>query len=198
MKRILFFGDSITAGSALPSDEKGQVWPTLIEKGSRGAFQSLNAGKGGRPSDSFNELVGELARNLPVDLLVIALGTNDSRDLAPDCADRAASHIERMIVHARSRGVPKLILIAPCNINLAALGPTKPIGRERDAQLRRIGAACRTLSQRLNVAFADIYGIVSPQNLTRDGVHPSAAGNREIADYLLPIIRRQWEPASKK
>jgi acyl-CoA thioesterase-1 len=200
MKRILFFGDSITAGSALPPEERGQVWPTLIEKESRGAFQALNAGKGGRPSDSFPEFVGALAQNLPVDLLVIALGTNDSRDLAPDCAARAAAHIETMIAHARDRGVPKVLLVAPCTINRDALGPTKPIGRERDAQLRAIGAALRDLARRTKTGFASTYGVVSDRNLTRDGVHPNAAGNREIARFLLPILRRQWdgEPPARR
>lgn len=94
---IIIFGDSITAGSALPKDQRHQVWVKLIEDRSGGALILINEGKGGRPTASVPEFEAMLKRQPKADALVIALGMNDSRNITPDCAPKAVANIRAMI-----------------------------------------------------------------------------------------------------
>src|SRR5258708_7188903 len=59
---VVVFGDSITAGSALPAAERAQVWVQLVETQSGGRLLMVNEGKGGRPTDSVKEFEAMLAR----------------------------------------------------------------------------------------------------------------------------------------
>src|SRR6516162_7475365 len=79
---VIVFGDSITAGNALPPADQPHVWVRVVEERSEGALQMVNEGKGGRPTDSVKEFGQMLARHEHADVLVLALGTNDSRDIS--------------------------------------------------------------------------------------------------------------------
>ncbi len=81
--QILCFGDSITEGNMLPKADKARVWTQRVEDDSNGKWHLINEGKGGRPTDSVAEFRAALQRHLSenIDVLVIALGMNDSRDV---------------------------------------------------------------------------------------------------------------------
>ena len=189
---ILVFGDSITAGNALPAEERKDAWVTVLNREADGKFLLINEGKGGRPTDSVKEFEQALARRPKFDALMIMLGTNDSRDVSGQCVPKAVANITAMIEHARkTRGEAlPVLLVAPPNLNKDALVATKPIAKERDANLRELGAAYRELATRLNLKFASVYGAVPEPTLTRDGVHPDAKGNRALADALRPELEQ--------
>lgn len=185
---ILVFGDSITAGNALPAEERADAWVSIVNREAGGRFVLLNEGKGGRPTNSVQEFDQALGRHPQIDALAILLGTNDSRDVSGRCVPKAVENIGSMIERARRTHGEKLpiLLIGPPNLNKDALVATKPIAEERDANLRALGEAYRELAAHLNLSFVSLYGIVPPKTMTRDGVHPDAAGNRAIADALSP------------
>jgi acyl-CoA thioesterase I len=84
-RTVIIFGDSITQGGALPADQRDQAWVTLIQKQTVGQLKLVNEGKGGRPTDSVKEFDAMLLKHPRADQLVIALGTNDSRDITDQC-----------------------------------------------------------------------------------------------------------------
>lgn len=187
---VIVFGDSITAGSALPKDQQSQVWVRLVEARSEGKLQMINEGKGGRPTDSVKEFDAMLQRQPKDDLLVIALGMNDSRDITEQCVPKAVANVRAMIAAARAKygGNLSVLLVGPTNIRKDALGPTKPIADQRDAKLRELGTAFEALAKELHCDFTSLYGAVPEASLTKDGVHPDAAGNEAIAQALLPKL----------
>ncbi|MEI9893013.1 MAG: SGNH/GDSL hydrolase family protein [Chthoniobacter sp.] len=187
---VIVFGDSITAGSALPKEQKEKVWVHLVELQSGGQLQMLNEGKGGRPTDSVKEFEAMLQRRPRADLLVIALGTNDSRDITEQCVPKAVANVRAMITKARDQYGKDLpvLLVGPPNIRKDALGPTKPIADQRDAKLRELGAGFEALAKELHGDFTSLYGVVPAESLTKDGVHPDIAGNEAIARALLPKL----------
>jgi acyl-CoA thioesterase-1 len=192
--RVLCFGDSITEGGALPKDKKPFVWPALVEKASSGALKMLNEGKGGRPTASVDEFQNALAKHVEaggVDVVLIALGTNDSRDVTDACVPTAVANVRKMIEHARERLGPeaKVLLAGPPNLNKSALGPTKPIADQRDQKLRDLNAGFRSLAADTKCAFVSLYGVVPPECLTKDGVHPDQTGNEAIAEVMSSAIR---------
>ena len=78
MKRILFFGDSLTAGYGLSRPELQSI-PGLIQKKINNAdfsYEVVNAGVSGDTSSSgLNRLNYWL--NAPVDIFILELGIND-------------------------------------------------------------------------------------------------------------------------
>ena len=186
-RTVIVFGDSITAGNALPADQREQAWVKIVERESKGKLKIINEGKGGRPTNSVAEFDAMLPRVGRPDLLAIALGTNDSRDITAECVPKAVANIRAMVEHARKTYGPDLavLLVGPPNINKSALGPTKPIANEREAKLRELGDAFATLAKEVKGDFISLFGSIPETSLTKDGVHPDPAGNEAIARAML-------------
>jgi acyl-CoA thioesterase I len=190
-RSVIVFGDSITAGGALPQAQRDQLWVTQVQQQSAGALILINEGKGGRPTNSLKEFEVMLSRHPKADALVIALGMNDSRDLTPQCVPKAVANVRVMIEKARVAYGANLsvLLVGPSNINKAALGPTKPIGNEREAKLRELGAAFEKLAAETKSEFVSLFGVVPDSSLLKDGVHPDGAGNAAIAQAMGPRVK---------
>ena len=190
-RTIVVFGDSITAGGALPAKEREQLWLRLLERNSKGSLRLINEGKGGRPTASLPDFDAMLQRQPKPDELVIALGMNDSRDLKDTCVPNAVANIREMMLRARKNFGPQLpvLIVGPSNINKTALGPTKPIGNEREAKLRELNAAFATLAKETGCDFLSLFGVVPDSSLLKDGVHPDAAGNAAIA----AAFKSRWQ-----
>ncbi|MBB5033394.1 SGNH/GDSL hydrolase family protein [Prosthecobacter vanneervenii] len=190
-RRVILFGDSITAGGALPQEERAKLWVTQVQAQSAGDLILINEGKGGRPTNSLPEFEQMLARNEKADALVIALGMNDSRDITSQCVPKAVANVRAMIERARAVYGAKLpvLIVGPSNINKSALGPTKPIANEREAKLRELGAAFEKLAAETQCEFVSLFGVVPDASLHKDGVHPDGAGNTAIAKKMGPSLR---------
>lgn len=190
-RTVIVFGDSITAGGALPQAQRAQLWVTQVQQQSAGALIVINEGKGGRPTASLAEFEAMLPRHPKADALVIALGMNDSRDITPQCIPKAVANVRAMIEKARVAYSAKLpvLLVGPSNINKAALVATKPIGNEREAKLRELGAAFEKLAAEMQCEYISLFGIVPDSSLLKDGVHPDGAGNDAIAKVMGPRVK---------
>lgn len=186
LRTVIVFGDSITAGGALPQGQRDEVWVRQVEKEATGRLRLINEGKGGRPTDSVKEFEAMVLRRPKAEGLVIALGMNDSRDITPDCVPKAVAHVRAMVEKARRAYGAKVpvLLVGPTNINQAALGPTKPIGEQREAKLRELGKAFARLAMETQCEFVSLFGVVPDAALLKDGVHPDAAGNAAIAKVM--------------
>ncbi len=191
-RTVVVFGDSITAGGALPGKDREQLWLRLIEKESHQTLALVNEGKGGRPTASRKEFDEMLTRQPRIDLLVIALGMNDSRDITESCVPKAEANLRYMIGQARKKHGATLpvLLVGPSNINKSALGPTKPIANQREAKLKELGEAFNKLAAEMNSSFVSLFGVVPNSALLKDGVHPDVSGNAAIAQVMTKAIAR--------
>jgi acyl-CoA thioesterase-1 len=186
-KKVIVFGDSITQGSAMPKEDKPKAWVNVVQAHSGGRLEVINEGKGGRPTDAVKEFETVLQRQPKADVLVIALGTNDSRDITEKCVPKAVANVKSMVEKGRAAYGEKVavLLVGPPNINKGALGPTKPIANERDAKLVELGAAFEKLAKETGAEFVSLYGVVPESALAKDGVHPDVEGNAAIAKVML-------------
>jgi acyl-CoA thioesterase I len=186
-RTVVVFGDSITEGGSLPKDQRDQMWVRVVERGSKGLLTMVNEGRGGRPTKSVPEFETMLTRRPRADILILALGTNDSRDITAECIPKAVANLETMLGLARKTygaGIA-ILLVGPPNINQSALGPTKPIGDQREAKLRALSEAFALLAKEHHYEFVSLFGVVPDTSLTKDGVHPDAAGHAAIAEVIL-------------
>jgi acyl-CoA thioesterase I len=150
----------------------------------------INEGKGGRPTGSVAEFEAMLQRREKAHELIIALGTNDSRDITDACVPKAVANVRSMVEKARRAygDTLKVLLVGPPNINKAALVATKSIANEREAKLRELGEAYHKLASELHCDFVSLFGVVPESSMTKDGVHPDAEGNAAIARAISPKL----------
>jgi acyl-CoA thioesterase-1 len=183
--RIVFLGDSLTAGYGLDARE---AYPSLIAERLRAAgleFEVVNAGVSGDTS------AGGLSRidwslDGDVRVLVVALGGNDAlRGLGTAELER---NLSRIIERARGRGARVILagMEAPPN-----LGP---------AYASAFRAVYRDLASRHGVAFIPFLldGVAGNAGLNQaDGIHPNAAGATRVADLVWPHVERAAREATR-
>jgi acyl-CoA thioesterase-1 len=189
-RNVVVFGDSLTEGGALPKDQRDKLWLRVVEAESKGALQMVNEGKGGRPSASVPEFEMMMTRQPRIDELVIALGTNDSRDITSQCVPKAVGNVRKMVERARAtygRALP-VLLVGPPNINKSALVATKPIANEREAKLHELGDGFANLAKEIGCNYVSLFGTVPEASMSKDGVHPDASGNAAMVRVLLPKL----------
>jgi len=166
--RIVFLGDSLTAGYGLA---KGESVPSLIQKRLKDAgypYEVVNAGVSGDTSaGGLNRLEWSLAGDVKV--LVIELGANDGLRGLPVAGMK--QNLTEIITRAQARNI-KVILTgmeAPPNF-----GP---------AYTSEFRGVYRQLAKEHDVVFVPFYldGVAGIPNLNiADGIHPNAEGSRIV------------------
>jgi acyl-CoA thioesterase I len=187
--RIVVLGDSLTAGLGLPAQ---QAYPALLQERLKSAgldYQVVNAGVSGDTS------AGGLARldwalDGDVRVLIVALGGNDGlRGLPPE---QLQGNLARIIERAQARGIA---------IVLAGMEAPPNYGRDYIVAFHRVYPA---LAKEYHVALVPflLQGVAGTEALNqRDGIHPTAAGARVVADNvwsaLEPILEGKTEGARR-
>jgi acyl-CoA thioesterase-1 len=180
--RIVFLGDSLTAGLGLAAD---QSYPALLqskldEKGYR--YEVVNAGVSGDTSaGGLRRLDWSLEGD--VKILVVALGANDGlRGLSPQ--DMRAN-LSAILDRAAQRGI---------TVILAGMEAPPNYGVDYTRQFRDVyGELARTYKVRF-LPFL-LQGVGGTPALNQpDGIHPNARGAQLIADLvwsaLEPVLAR--------
>jgi acyl-CoA thioesterase-1 len=188
MQNILFFGDSLTAGYGL-SDAERESFPGLIQKKIDGAslpFQVINAGVSGDTTAS------GLARldywlHRKVDVLVLELGINDIIRGVP--LQTTSQNLQAIIDRVKNK-YP--------NARMALMGMEIPdfIPGTPPTFSEAFRSVFRKLADTNNMIFVPFFleGVAGKKDLNLgDGLHPSAAGYRIIANKVWPAIRSLLE-----
>jgi acyl-CoA thioesterase-1 len=163
--RIVFLGDSLTAGYGLAS--KDQSVPSLIQKRLDAEGYNVEAVNQGVSGDTTAGGVSrvEWALNGDVRILVVELGGNDGLRGLP--VEVTKQNLAQIITTARQRGVRVLLtgMEAP-----PSYGPTYT------SQFRQL---FRDLAKEQDVAFMPFFleGVAGIPRLNQaDGIHPTAEG----------------------
>lgn len=182
LPRIVFLGDSLTAGLGLaPADSV----PSLIqERLTRAgyAYEVVNAGVSGDTSaGGLSRLEWALDGN--VEILVLELGANDGLRGLP--VAQMKQNLSEIISRAKARGITVL---------LAGMEAPPNYGSAYTSEFRQ---AFRDLAAEHDVAFIPFYldGVAGISALNqRDGIHPNAEGSRIIEQTvwraLEPLLDR--------
>lgn len=181
MKNILFFGDSLTAGYGLLNVSLESL-PALIQAkimAGKLPYHVINAGVSGETS------AGGLARidlllNKPVDVFVLELGANDIlRGIPPQTT---ANNLQAIVNKVKAK-YPQ-VKMALLGMELPQWIPGAFAGTFR--------AVFKQVAQANHMAFVPFLldGVAGVAHLNlRDGLHPTAAGYKIIANNVWPVIR---------
>lgn len=178
--KIVFLGDSLTAGLGLLAD---QAYPAVI--GNQFAVDGyseveiVNAGVSGDTTAGGLRRLGD-ALESGVRILVVALGGNDAlRGLSPT---QTHDNLAAIIRGAEAQGVQVVLvgMLAPPN-----LGPDY-----RDAFSRAFVDLFREHKKTMVYVPFLLEGVAGNPALNQpDGIHPTAEGAKVVADHLYPTLR---------
>jgi acyl-CoA thioesterase I len=175
--RVVFLGDSLTAGLGLTPDE---AYPSLIQQKMDADalnFQAVNAGVSGDTS------AGGLSRldwalEGDVRAMVVALGGNDGLRGLP------ASELKKNLATIIERAQAKHIAVV-----LAGMEAPPNFGHGYIAEFHKVYPELATQYGVPLVPFL-LQGVAGIEGLNqRDGIHPTAEGARTVADNVWTVLR---------
>jgi acyl-CoA thioesterase-1 len=185
--RVVALGDSLTAGLGLPTTS---AYPAVLERRLKSAgmdFEVVNAGVSGDTSAGGLERL-DWALQGDVRMLIIALGANDGLRGLP--VDQLQRNLATVIERAQARGV---------TVILAGMEAPPNYGRDYIVAFHNVYPA---LARQYHVALVPflLQGVAGTESLNQpDGIHPTAAGARIVADnvwaVLQPIVDAQRDTA---
>lgn len=186
--RILFFGDSITAGYGLSPD---QAFPALIREkiDSLGwNFELVNAGLSGETSAGGLRRVDWMLRR-PVDVFVLELGGNDG--LRGIDLSSTKKNLQGIIDKVENKYPDARIVVAGMQV-------PPNLGPEYTSEFKSMYPELAKKNDAALIPFL-MEGVGgNPKYMQGDGIHPNARGNKMMAetvwDTLRPILERIRTP----
>ena len=178
--RIIFLGDSITAGLGV---EPENAYPSLVdmmlkEKGIENFKITNGSISGSTTAGAFSRLKWFL--KVKPDILVLALGANDGlRGLS---TSEMVQNLDRAIILARDNGI---------RVILAGMEIPPNYGPEYARAFREVFVLLADKHKLPFIPFLlkDVAGKASLNQV--DGIHPNREGHRIIAATVLPYILEQ-------
>lgn len=175
--RIVVLGDSLTAGLGLPAEA---AYPAVLQRrlDAKGLkFQVVNAGNSGDTSAAGLSRL-DWALEGDVRVLIVALGGNDGLRGLP--VSQLRDNLARIIQRAQARGV---------TIVLAGMEAPPNWG---DEYTRGFHDVYPSLAKQYRVALVPflLEGVAGVDRLNqRDGIHPTAEGDRMVADTVWKVLQ---------
>jgi lysophospholipase L1-like esterase len=178
-RRIVCFGDSNTWGYDAKTMERfpeGVRWTSLLAEWLGEEFQVVEEGLPGRTSvvedpllegvNGYTYIHPCIMSHAPIELVIIMLGTNDTKERFNLTAFNIAQGIARLSLKAKntSAGIkgksPNVLVIAP-----------PPIGKEYDGIVgKSMGRDCDRKSEELPMYLKELIGIQGTEFLNTNGL----------------------------
>jgi lysophospholipase L1-like esterase len=208
VKVILCYGDSNTwgyepgTGNRYPRD---RTWPGVLRKNLGEGYIVIDEGLNGRttvwddPTQLFPEkrnglkyLIPCLESHMPLDLVIIMLGTNDLKkrfSLSPlEVAKGMRALVEAVKVSGAGPGgkPPGILLVAPPRIGQLFEFAEELEGAEEKS--KKLPGYYRLIAEEMGCEFLDASEIVSPSKI--DGVHLDLNGHLRLGEALAIQVKR--------
>jgi len=184
---ILFLGTSLTAGYGLTPEE---AYPALIQQKIDSAgldYRVINAGVSGETSAGALRRVDWLFQQ-PISMLVLETGANDGLRGLP--VDSLRANIDAILRRAKR--------LQP-SVKLALIGMRMPpnYGRDYSRRFEEIYPDVARAHGATLVPFL-LAGVGGVSQLNQaDGVHPTAEGQRQMAETVWRVLEPELKKAEK-
>lgn len=189
-KRILFFGDSITAGHGI---DKEKAFPALIQQkiDSLGwNFESVNAGLSGETSAGGLRRIDWMLRQ-PVSVFVLELGGNDA--LRGIDLKSTQKNLQEIIDKVEKKYPDARIIVAGMQV-------PPNLGPEYTKEFKEIYPKLAEKNNAKLIPFLLEDVGKNSKLMQPDGIHPNAKGHKMVAenvwDILKPILQKMRETAN--
>lgn len=179
--KVLFLGDSLSAGYGLP---KAEAFPAILGEllGDQGLpIQVINGGVSGDTSAAGLQRLDWMMRGRP-DIVVLELGANDGMRGLP--LEQTEENLRALVSGCRERGAAVLL----CGMRLPPnYGPDRA---------ERFRSMFPRLAGELDVPLVPflLEGVAGDRELNLpDGIHPNTEGQQLLAATVLPYLRELVE-----
>lgn len=178
-KKILFFGDSLTAGYGL---EVSQAFPAVIQEkiDSLGLdYTVINAGLSGETTASGKNRL-EWVLEDDIDIIIIELGANDGLRGVP--LTETESNLQSMVDTVQSK-------LPDAKIILAGMKIPPNMGPEYTSKFESIFPELATSENIKLIPFLlnNVAGI--PELNQGDGIHPTVKGQKLVAENVWKVLK---------
>lgn len=214
-KHILCYGDSNTHGyCADPGDcedggirfTENQRWPQLLQRALGEDYLVTEEGLSGRTTcfddplyeglNGLNYITPCLKSHEVIDLLMIMLGTNDTKDRFCASAACIGLGMARLVKKAKDTDcwggkAPNILIIVPPPIGAGMLtsAVAQTMGQLCVEKSRQLGESYREQCEPLGVSFLDA-GALGCEFNTVDYMHLTSRGHAQLAEALAPMVPR--------
>jgi acyl-CoA thioesterase-1 len=183
LKKILFFGNSLTAGYGLENTD--EAFPGLIQKKIDSLnlpYQVVNAGLSGETSAGGNERIDWLLKQ-KIDIFVLELGANDGLRGLP--VEETYHNLQSIINKVKSTW-------PNCKIVLTGMLVPPSMGQNYAENFKQIFPKLAKENELTLVSFL-LENVAGEVELNQnDGIHPTKEGQRIMADNvwktLFPLL----------
>jgi acyl-CoA thioesterase I len=184
---ILFYGDSITAGYGIDPD---LAFPAIIQEKIDSAglnARAINAGLSGETSSGGVRRIEWVLRQR-IDILVLELGANDG--LRGIDLDLTLTNLQQ-IMDKTTEKYPEAVIV------IAGMQVPPNLGERYTEQFRSMFISLASENEAVLIPFI-LHGVAGEPDLNlADGIHPTPAGHRIIAetvwDIILPLIEKKLQ-----
>jgi len=210
MKTILCYGDSNTWGADPVSGRRFSIhdrWPGVLRDELGSDFYVIEEGLGGRTTiwdDPMSEgrngkdyLLPCLASHMPLDLVIIMLGTNDLKDRVARTATRIAAGAGLLAVMALQSGAgpdggaPRVMLICPPPLGkITASGELWGFGGAEE-ESRRLAKYYRIAAEQNGCSFLDAGEHIVSSDI--DGIHLELEQHHKLGKAVAGAVKRIFE-----
>jgi len=178
---IVFLGTSLTAGLGLDPDH---AYPAIVQQKLDSAglrYTAVNAGVSGESSAGAVRRIDWILRQPPA-VLVIETGANDG--LRGQDPDSLKANIQLMIDRVRQSSPSTRIV-------LAGMEALPNLGADYTRRFRAIYPALAAANHVALIPFL-LNGVAGVDSLNQqDGIHPTDAGARIVADNVWPVLVKE-------
>jgi len=210
-KNVLCFGDSLTWGwvpkeNAVPTERypADVRWPGVLAKKLGSGYRVVEEGLSGRttavddPTDprlnGATYLPSALATHLPLDLVVIMLGTNDTKAYfnrsSFDIASGMALLLGQIATSAGGVGTaypaPRTLLVAPPALGEMPNPWFSALFEGGHSKTVALAGLYQSLAGFMGVAYFDAGGVIKEVGV--DGIHLTEKNNLDLGEALAPVI----------
>jgi lysophospholipase L1-like esterase len=200
-RRIMVFGDS----NAYRPGNGRDCWPAMIQGMSGKTLWVINESCDGRTThydsgtcNGLKIIEWKIRRALPLDLIIIALGTNDLKSkYGPPTAAEIVMGIDKMveIINKQYKCI-RILLVTPPSLGNVTIGE---LAGAQD-RIPRLVTEYHSFAAVNNIPIVDLYQKVNTlTDLEPDCVHLNARGRRKVAGILwknLQEVCKKIEPDS--
>ena len=205
--RILCYGDSNTYGYNPYTSlryEEDRIWTNILNDRLGEDYTVINAGMNGRTTaydvfgsflvNGMNSLDECLRENVPLDMVIFMLGTNDCNAMLHLSAEDIGIGMEKLIIETKDKTieyqgyVPEIMVIVPGAIkdNIEGSVFANDFDREAIEKSRELSSVYRKLSDKHDCLYLDASDRVDVSDV--DCIHLSENGHEQLSELVYGMI----------
>ena len=193
-KTIVCYGDSNTWGR-IPKGERyprSIRWPGVLQNLLGNDYEVLSEGLNGRTfvaedpeapqKTGITHLRSILKTNLPIDLVIVMLGTNDVKNIYNLKAEDIAKHLEQTINIIQLEATKNILVVCPPDIVIPEDGNIDPRYINSSETMKKLPELFKKMTEKYKCNFINAGDHISSSKI--DGFHLDPEMHKKLAEIL--------------